>query len=100
MNRPLSWLGQGPSAAIESPHRYAGTYQQYLRSPYWRAIRRRALIAASWVCQQCYRSQREDVILEVHHLTYDRLGCEVPGDLKVLCGDCHKAAHGLAEDPA
>ena len=30
--------------------------------------------------------------LEVHHLNYDRLGCELPGDLKILCYRCHREA--------
>lgn len=33
--------------------------------------------------------------LEVHHLTYERLGCEAPDDLLVLCGRCHATFHGL-----
>lgn len=77
------------------PARYMGTYQQYLHSPYWRAIRRRALIVAAWRCQRCGRGQRDDVRLEVHHLTYDRLGCEQPEDLEALCDDCHGAEHGI-----
>jgi len=34
--------------------------------------------------------------LEVHHLTYDRLGDERMDDLEVLCPDCHRKAHGAA----
>jgi hypothetical protein len=32
--------------------------------------------------------------LEVHHLTYERLGWEQPDDLLVLCERCHAVLHG------
>lgn len=31
--------------------------------------------------------------LHVHHLTYARVGNEEPGDLRVLCFQCHQKAH-------
>ena len=31
--------------------------------------------------------------LHVHHLTYARVGNEEPGDLRVLCLQCHQKAH-------
>ena len=33
--------------------------------------------------------------LQVHHLTYERLGNERDEDLKVLCWACHEREHGL-----
>jgi 5-methylcytosine-specific restriction endonuclease McrA len=69
---------------------FRGTYAGYLRSPYWRAVRRRALVAAGYRCQRC-PAVRD---LQVHHLTYERLGCEQPADVEVLCDSCHAAAHG------
>lgn len=72
--------------------RYVGSYREYLRSPYWRARRRQAIHAAGHRCHRCPASAR----LEVHHRTYLRLGCELPADLEVLCGDCHASAHGAA----
>jgi len=35
--------------------------------------------------------------LEVHHNTYDRLWCEDPEDLAVVCADCHGTHHGIDE---
>jgi hypothetical protein len=29
-------------------------------------------------------------VLQLHHLTYDRLGCELDSDLKVVCVVCHE----------
>lgn len=31
-----------------------------------------------------------ECVLQVHHLTYIRLGDEHPNDLKVVCIECHK----------
>lgn len=33
--------------------------------------------------------------LEVHHLTYERIGHEHPDDLIVLCPACHADVHGI-----
>ena len=41
-----------------------------------------------WLPPHAYR-------LEVHHLSYARLGRELPDDLIVLCPACHAIAHGL-----
>jgi 5-methylcytosine-specific restriction endonuclease McrA len=70
--------------------KYRGTYRDYLYSRYWRAIRRRALIAARYCCNRCGQTSA----LEVHHRTYERLGCEIPADLEVLCDTCHRRHHG------
>ena len=37
--------------------------------------------------------------LQVHHLNYDRLGHELPGDLKVVCQGCHWIADNQRRDP-
>jgi 5-methylcytosine-specific restriction endonuclease McrA len=66
-------------------------YAEYLQSSWWRARRNDALRAASYRCQRC-ESKRD---LEVHHLTYERLGAELPGDLDVLCRGCHLGEHSL-----
>jgi 5-methylcytosine-specific restriction endonuclease McrA len=36
--------------------------------------------------------------LELHHLTYDRLGHEWPSDLKILCVRCHARADREREE--
>ncbi len=64
-------------------------YAEYLKTQEW--IRRRMvkLEISEYRCQLCNSS--ED--LNVHHRTYERLGCEKMGDLLVLCRDCHKLFH-------
>jgi 5-methylcytosine-specific restriction endonuclease McrA len=65
-------------------------YQQYLRTPHWQAMRKRALLRAGFQCKRCeVRGQR----LDVHHLSYDRLGRELESDLTVLCELCHAGEH-------
>jgi 5-methylcytosine-specific restriction endonuclease McrA len=70
-------------------------YQRYLQSPHWKATREWALERASRLCQLCRSGDR----VEVHHNTYERVGRELPGDLIVLCGECH-GRHHVVEAPA
>lgn len=67
-------------------------YAEYLQTPHWREKRARAMARCGGQCQRCYR---RDLGLHVHHMTYDRLGCEAESDLMVLCGLCHREVHGL-----
>lgn len=64
-------------------------YRDYLRTPHWRATRAQALRRAGNRCQVC----NADSHLDVHHRTYERLGCEDAGDLIVLCRSCHDLFH-------
>ncbi len=72
-------------------------YAEYLKTEHWQRQRRGALGHALSRCQVCNTNA---VLLEVHHRTYARLGCEQPSDLLVLCEACHElfSRHGrLAE---
>ena len=60
----------------------------YLRSPHWRARRSQAIGRAGGRCERCGARGR----LEVHHLTYKRLGRERDRDLRALCHRCHRLA--------
>ena len=73
-------------------HARSGRYQQVMHSDAWRRRRQRALKRAGYRCQKCGDRRR----LEVHHLTYARLGRERAADLIVLCHTCHAAEHGDA----
>jgi 5-methylcytosine-specific restriction endonuclease McrA len=63
-------------------------YVQHLSSDAWKDIRAAALERAGWRCQRCHSRGP----LEVHHLTYERLGNEADSDLQALCGACHEKA--------
>lgn len=64
-------------------------YDDYLLSPHWVAFRKRVLQGRS-SCERCGCTKS----LQVHHLTYDRLGDERLEDVAVLCLDHHQEAHG------
>lgn len=64
-------------------------YATYLQSAGWRRRRDEALKAAGWTCQRCGARKG----LQVHHLTYERIGAELPEDLQVLCRSCHEGEH-------
>ena len=69
-------------------------YQKYLKGSHWRKIRGKKLETAGQTCEEC-GANSFDVILDIHHLTYERIGRERLSDLKVLCRDCHEKAHGI-----
>lgn len=68
---------------------HSSQYREYMHSDAWQRRRRRAIKRAGYACQRCGTGER----LEVHHLTYARLGKERPADLMVLCHACHAAEH-------
>jgi hypothetical protein len=71
-------------------------YQEYLTTPEWQATRKHILQRDHYQCQGCHAV---DVLLHVHHYTYERLGCEQDEDLVTLCEDCHEELHRLMADP-
>lgn len=68
-------------------------YKEYLQSEDWQLIRVARLRADNFTCRKCGSKQN----LQVHHLTYERVGCECIKDLITLCKDCHSEAHGIKE---
>jgi hypothetical protein len=68
-------------------------YGEYLLTEYWQSKRNAAIERARFCCQLCC----SEYGLHVHHRTYARLGCELDGDLTVLCAKCHQLFHDHAE---
>jgi len=64
-------------------------YISHLKSAKWRAIREGLFELRGRKCEVCGRAAKR---LEVHHLTYERMGDEIPEDLRILCYCCHIAA--------
>ena len=65
-------------------------YNLYLNSRKWQKIRARIIQRRLFRCEQCGSRKQ----LEVHHLTYKRVGGnEKDDDLEVLCRSCHKIEH-------
>jgi hypothetical protein len=67
----------------------AMAYSDYLQTPEWQEKRKKSLKWAGFHCQIC----KSDAHLNVHHNTYERLGCELPSDLITLCEACHTLFH-------
>lgn len=67
---------------------------RYLLTPEWREKREQRMELDSY---RCFRCQSEDR-LNVHHITYERLGRERMSDLVTLCWSCHRKEHG--HDPS
>ena len=65
-------------------------YYQYLKTGAWRERRAEVIARAKGICERCRRWS----IVNVHHLTYERLGREYPDDLLGVCSRCHEELHG------
>lgn len=65
-------------------------YAQYLATPHWQELRRKALERDHRRCRVCNKG---GVTLDVHHTTYERRGEERLSDLVTLCRPCHEAQH-------
>jgi len=72
-------------------------YSEYLRSPEWLEIRSRILERDDYRCQWTGKASRPGDPLQVHHLTYDRIGCEQMTDLITVCRSAHKNHHRSKE---
>lgn len=65
------------------------TYDQYIHSHTWRSLREAILKRDSYTCQKCKKAKA----IQVHHLTYIRLGNEDFKDLISVCISCHEKIH-------
>lgn len=61
-------------------------YSNYIKSARWKAKRELVFNATGKYCKACGKANG---ILNVHHLSYDRLGRERLSDLIVLCKQDH-----------
>lgn len=71
------------------PDSMLNRYNEYIKSPQWKQRREQALARSGYCCEKCGFSKWSKK-LEVHHITYERLGNERASDLQVLCQECHK----------
>lgn len=68
---------------------WEGNYSDYLLTNHWKETRKTAIKHHGNKCHDCGADRN----LEVHHLTYKRLGREKMRDLQVLCYNCHRLRH-------
>jgi len=64
-------------------------YLDYINSKAWRRKKARYYKKHGKICQIC----GSDKYVELHHLTYKRLGQEPDEDLQALCKGCHQNTH-------
>jgi hypothetical protein len=76
---------------------HSAAYTAYLLSETWRSLKRRIIKLRGYKCEWC--KVEGNVSLQLHHLTYERLGCELDTDVQLLCSNCHfKADQRRAEE--
>lgn len=64
-------------------------YYSYILSNDWQLKKEKRKELDNYKCYWCKSTDR----LEVHHITYERLGNENLGDIVTLCKKCHEALH-------
>lgn len=64
-------------------------YKEYLQTEHWLEFREARIRGVGYRCQLCNGGG----ILDVHHRTYERRGCEQWNDVTVLCRNCHGKFH-------
>ncbi len=64
-------------------------YEEYLQSRHWAIVRLQFAQLFPRICIRC----ESPVNLNIHHLTYEHIGRELPWELVYLCERCHKKVH-------
>lgn len=65
-------------------------YYEYIRSDMWKE--RKRLFMKKWYNRFCYTCETSTQ-LQVHHLSYEHVGCEYDDELCTLCSTCHSLLH-------
>jgi hypothetical protein len=65
-------------------------YSDYLKTQHWQHFRSEAIKFFRNICQTC---GKHDCQIDIHHRSYDNIGCETFNDVIALCNDCHKKFH-------
>lgn len=72
-------------------------YQKYLASREWALLKEAVKKRSGGLCERCKFGFYE----QTHHLTYERIGNELLGDLLGICTPCHEFLSGKhSQDPA
>lgn len=69
-------------------------YAECLQSEEWLDLREQVLRRDKYRCTVTGKASKPGDPLQVHHLTYERLGCEPLDDLVTVCRSQHEKLHG------
>jgi hypothetical protein len=75
------------SNGVNTDAKWRQLYEKHLKSTQWKNVRLDLFRLRGRKCEACGKSSSR---LEVHHLTYERLGKELLSDLKIVCKMCHE----------
>lgn len=64
-------------------------YQEYLKTKYWKKVRKVMHKTIGRKCELC----GSDMFIDVHHFNYNNVGKETLNDLTCLCRSCHGIIH-------
>ncbi len=64
-------------------------WEDHMASTEWQILRQKVFKRCNGMCEGC----NERRAVQVHHLTYDRLGHEMLFDLVAVCLACHASIH-------
>lgn len=74
--------------------KHSPEYLRYIQSDEWKRKREARLRLDNYRCAMCFRGIEDGVMLECHHISYERLGNELIGhDLVTLCKEDHERMH-------
>lgn len=86
---PMDNTAQIPKQAENPSTEKKLNYYEYMASEAWGEKRFQRMKADGFKCARC----GSESSLQVHHLTYERLGHEDMDDLITLCKSCHAKSH-------
>lgn len=71
--------------------KFSPEYLRHIHSDKWKLFRMRIIAKRGRRCQDCTKTRGP---IDLHHLTYERLGHEREADVRLLCRKCHDKRHG------
>lgn len=71
------------------------TYREYLQSNHWKKVKQRFWKSKLTKSCACCGTKTN---LDLHHLTYKRIGCEKLNDFKLICRSCHNDTHAIHKE--
>jgi hypothetical protein len=69
------------------------SWEEYINSPEWKWRKEQFYKTHPKVCYCCGSTEN----VQLHHTTYDHLGCEFDNELEPLCERCHSALHKIKD---